>query len=168
MNCCSGSGNTAVGGIQVHYPCGRNLHHHHYLLLLQIWSGLLCTRKGEWGMSQVMDHISTLPGKSGLWLFIFSASQEQTKTSMKTSSCYDQSLGLSLGFPHLSWCGTSRSRLPAPQTTGLSSALFVRVFQIACESGNCYWCSQLATTVAATVISALIFFKAHLLCNCSS
>lgn len=138
------------------YPCGRIC-----IIITIITANLVWVAvykgKGEWGMSQAMDHISTsVFWKSGLWLFIFSASQEQQNPE-DLKLLWSEPWPL-LGFPHCP--GVGPSGVQAVCSHHRVGALPVcEVFQIACESGNCYWCSQLFTTVAATVISALIFFQ---------
>ena len=101
------------------YPCGLYI-----IITITITANLVWVAvykgKGEWGMSQAMDHISTLPGKVGSWLFIFSASQEQTKTSEDLELLWSEQLacGLSLGFPHCPGVGPLESRLPAHRPQG--------------------------------------------------
>ena len=139
------------------YPCGLYI-----IITITITANLVWVAvykgKGEWGMSQAMDHISTLPGKAGSWLFIFSASQEQTKTSEDLELLWSEPVASPWAFPTvLVWVLWSPGCLLTDHRVELCSVC--EVFQIACGSGNCYWCSQLFTNVAATVISALIFFQ---------
>lgn len=107
------------------YPCGRNLHHHHYYYYCK--SGLGCCVQRERRVRYVSGDgpYFYFTWKSGLWLFIFSASQEQTKTSEDLKLLWSEPWPLP-GLSPLSWCGTSGVQAACSQTTGLSSALFVR------------------------------------------
>ena len=131
------------------------------LLLLQVWSGLLCTRGKE---SEVCLRRWTIflvyleKWAHGFSSFLLHRSR-QTRTS-EDSSCYDQSLWTLLGLSPLSWCGSlwSPGCLLTDHRVEVCSVCAV-LSQITCEAGNCYWCSRLLTNVAATVICALIFFS---------
>lgn len=157
MNCCSSSGNTAVGGIKS-ISMWKESTSSSLLLLLQIWSGLLCTKGKE---SEVCLRRWTIfllyleKWAVAFHLFCFTGAN---KNLWRPQAAMIRALASPWAFPTvLVWDLWSPGCLLTDHRVELCSVC--EVFQIACESGNCYWCSQLFTTVAATVISALIFFQ---------
>ena len=125
MNCCSNSGNSAVGGIKS--ISMWTLYHHHYYYYCK--SGLGCCVQRERRVRYVSGdgpyfYFTWKSGLMAFHLFCFIAADKQKP--LKTSSCYDQSLWPLPGLSPLSWCGSSGVQAACSQTTGLSSALFVR------------------------------------------
>lgn len=125
-------------------------------------------------LGRYTDCISILPGKAASQPLIFLLLRSgQTKPS-KESSCFHLSLStLSLCLSHGPCTGPWRVPLLRQgcllTARGVEFCSVCRVLSlIACKLGNYYWCPQLFTNVKQLWFVLSYFFKAHLLCKCSS
>lgn len=126
MNCCSNSGNSAVGGIKS--ISMWTLYHHHYYYYCK--SGLGCCVQRERRVRYVSGDgpYFYFTWKSGLMAFHLFCFTGANKNLWRPRAAMIRAAGLwpLPGLSPLSWCGSSGVQAACSQTTGLSSALFVR------------------------------------------